>query len=59
VYELADRVDAMLVVEMNIGKLVREVERVVCGRATVASVAKVGGVLPTVDEIHGAIRRAV
>jgi len=55
--ELADRVDAMLVVEMNIGKLVREVERVVCGRARVASVAKVGGVLPTMDEIHGAIRR--
>jgi 2-oxoglutarate ferredoxin oxidoreductase subunit alpha len=58
VSDLADDVDAILVVEMNVGKLVREVERVVCGRADVASVAKIGGVLPTVDEIHQAIRRA-
>ncbi len=58
VSELAERVDAFLVVEMNVGKLVREVERVVCGRARVLSVAKVGGVLPKVDEIHAGIRRA-
>jgi 2-oxoglutarate ferredoxin oxidoreductase subunit alpha len=58
VSDLADDVDAILVVEMNVGKLVREVERVVCGRADVASVAKIGGVLPTVDEIHQALRRA-
>ncbi len=38
-------------------KLVREVERIVCGRAEVVSVAKIGGVLPSVDEIYQAIRR--
>jgi len=58
VSDLADSVDAILVVEMNVGKLVREVERIVCGRAEVVSVAKIGGVLPSVDEIHEAIRRA-
>jgi 2-oxoglutarate ferredoxin oxidoreductase subunit alpha len=58
VSDLADSVDAILVVEMNVGKLVREVERIVCDRAEVVSVAKIGGVLPSVDEIHKAIRRA-
>ena len=57
VSELADEVDAFLVVEMNVGKMVREVERVACDRADVHSVAKIGGVLPSVQEIHDAIRR--
>jgi hypothetical protein len=39
-----------------VGKLVREVERIVCGRAEVVSIAKIGGVLPSVDEICQAIR---
>jgi len=56
VSDLAENVDAILVVEMNVGKLVREVERIVCGRAQVVSVAKIGGVLPSVDEIYQAIR---
>lgn len=58
VSELAERVDAFIVVEMNAGKMVREVERSVCGRADVISLAKIGGVLYSVDEIHQAIRRA-
>jgi len=58
VSELADGVDALLVVEMNAGKMVREVERVACGRAEVVSIAKIGGVLPTVEEIRKAIREA-
>ena len=57
VSDLADIVDAILVVEMNVGKLVREVERIVCGRAQVVSIAKIGGVLPSVDEIYQEIRR--
>ena len=56
--DLADKVETMLVVEMNVGKVVKEVERVVCNRARVVSVPKIGGVLPTVEEIHKAIRRA-
>ena len=56
VSRLADEVDAILVVEMNVGKMVREVERVVCGRARVVSLHRVGGVIPTLDEVYNAIR---
>jgi 2-oxoglutarate ferredoxin oxidoreductase subunit alpha len=58
VSKLAEDVDAFIVVEMNVGKMVKEVERVVCGRADVLSVTKIGGVLPSVDEVYRAIRRA-
>jgi len=58
VSDLAETVEALLVVEMNVGKMVSEVERVACGRARVVSIPKIGGVLPSVDEIHKAIRRA-
>lgn len=54
---LADSVDAILVVEMNAGKLVKEVERVVCGKAKVTSLAKVGGVLPLGREVLEEVRR--
>jgi 2-oxoglutarate/2-oxoacid ferredoxin oxidoreductase subunit alpha len=58
VRELADQVDTIIVVEMNVGKLVKEVERVVCGKAKVVSLSKVGGQLPLSREILEAIRRA-
>ena len=54
---LADSVDTILVVEMNVGKLVKEIERVVCGKARVASLAKVGGVLPLGREVLEEVRR--
>jgi hypothetical protein len=38
--------------------MVKEVERVVCGRADVLSVSRIGGVLPSMDEVYRAIRRA-
>jgi len=40
-----------------VGKLVKEVERVVCGKARVASLAKVGGVLPLGREVLEEVRR--
>ncbi|MCB2172668.1 2-oxoacid:acceptor oxidoreductase subunit alpha, partial [archaeon] len=57
VRELADKVDTIIVVEMNVGKLVKEVERVVCGRAKVVSLGKVGGQLPLAREVYETIRR--
>ncbi len=54
---ISEEVRAILVVEMNIGKMVREVERAARGRAQVVSLPKVGGVLHTSDEILEAIRR--
>jgi len=56
VKDLASKVDSILVVEMNVGKLVKEVERVVCGEAKVSSLAKIGGVLPLANEINDSIR---
>ena len=58
VSELAGEAETIIVVEMNVGKMVREVERVSCGRANVVSVPKIGGVLPTVAEVLDAVRRA-
>jgi 2-oxoglutarate ferredoxin oxidoreductase subunit alpha len=57
VKELAENVDSILVVEMNAGKLVMDIERVTCGSAKVLSLAKIGGVLPLANEVYESIRR--
>jgi 2-oxoglutarate ferredoxin oxidoreductase subunit alpha len=57
VSELADQVDAIIVVEMNFGKLVKEAQRVVCGKTKTVSLGKVGGQLPLAREVLEAIRR--
>ncbi len=57
VKKLADQVDAIIVVEMNTGKLVKEVQRVVEGKTKVVSLSKVGGELPRTREVAEAIRR--
>ena len=56
--ELSERVKAIVVPEMNMGKVVREVERASKGRCKVLSVPKVGGVLHSPDEILSAIKLA-
>ena len=56
VKDIADKVDSIVVVEMNFGKMVKEVQRVVCDRAKVISLTKVGGQVPTASEIFKAIR---
>jgi 2-oxoglutarate ferredoxin oxidoreductase subunit alpha len=54
---LANKVDAILVVEMNAGKLVREVQRVACGETKIASLTRLGGVTPTQGDIAQELRR--
>lgn len=49
VKRLADRVDKILVPEMNLGQISREVERFTC--KPVIPVSKIGGVVHTVEEI--------
>jgi len=56
--DLSERVKAIVVPEMNMGKIVREVERASKGRCEVISVPKVGGVLHNPDEILSAIKLA-
>jgi 2-oxoglutarate ferredoxin oxidoreductase subunit alpha len=55
--DLAGKVDAILVVEMNAGKLVREVQRVACGNTKIASLNRLGGVTPTQGDIAQELRR--
>ena len=56
---LVDRVDALLVVEMNTGQMVEDVHRIVQGRVPVRFYGRTGGVLPMPEEIVDAIREAV
>ncbi|MGD2153692.1 MAG: hypothetical protein PVG79_10540, partial [Gemmatimonadales bacterium] len=53
VKRLAERVETILVPEMNLGQIAREVERFTSG--PVVPVSKIGGVAHTVDEILEAI----
>jgi 2-oxoglutarate ferredoxin oxidoreductase subunit alpha len=55
--DLASKVDAILVVEMNAGKLVREVQRVACGQTKIVSLTRLGGVTPTQGDIMQELRR--
>jgi 2-oxoglutarate ferredoxin oxidoreductase subunit alpha len=55
IYKLAEQVDLIVVPEMNVGKIAREVERAVRGRADVKSLPKLGGSLHTPKEILAGI----
>ncbi len=48
---LAERVDTLLVVEMNMGQMVEDVRRVVGERAQVRFFGRTGGVMPMPEEI--------
>lgn len=54
---LAEQVEAVLVVEMNTGQMLEDVERMVGGRAPVSFFGRTGGVMPMPEEILSAIRR--
>jgi 2-oxoglutarate ferredoxin oxidoreductase subunit alpha len=54
--QLCRRAKRIVVPEMNIGKMVREVERIVGGRAEVMSLPKLGGEMHTPSEIFAAIK---
>ncbi|MBS3947507.1 MAG: 3-methyl-2-oxobutanoate dehydrogenase subunit VorB [Dethiobacter sp.] len=54
---LAERVEAVLVVEMNTGQMLEDVERIVAGRAPVSFFGRTGGVMPMPEEILSVIRR--
>jgi len=56
--ELSSKVKSIVVPEMNMGKIVREVERASKGHCKVFSVPKVGGVLHNPDEILSAVKLA-
>lgn len=49
--DLASRVDRMLVVEMNEGQMLEDVRRIVAGRAEVRFYGRLGGMVPTPEEL--------
>lgn len=57
--ELAERVDAFVVPEINLGQMVREVERAAAGRAVTVGVPHAGGGVHDPAAIADAIVRAV
>jgi len=57
VTEFAENLDLVLVPEMNLGQISREIQRFV--DCQVVSIPKIGGVPHTVDELHQAIREAL
>ena len=55
--DLSESVATTLVVEMNAGKLVREVQRIACGKTRIESLTRLGGVVPTLNDIYTELRR--
>ena len=54
--ELATGLKGVLVVEMNMGQMVEDVEAAVCGKAPVSFFGHAGGIAPSVKEIEEQIR---
>ena len=57
--EIADRVKKFLVVEMSAGQMVEDVRLAVCGKAKVDFYGRMGGGIPTEDEILRQIEQVV
>ncbi|MDZ7374734.1 MAG: 3-methyl-2-oxobutanoate dehydrogenase subunit VorB [candidate division KSB1 bacterium] len=59
IQELAERVSAFMVVELSNGQMVDDVRLAVNGRVPVWFYNRMGGVVPSVDEIFEALRRHI
>lgn len=57
--ELSQRVQGFLVVEMNTGQMLNDVQLAVRGRAPVEFYGRPGGVIPFADEVLSEIRRMI
>jgi 2-oxoglutarate/2-oxoacid ferredoxin oxidoreductase subunit alpha len=57
VRELAGRVRGMLVAEMNAGQMVEDVRLAVEGRVPVQFHGRMGGIIPSPDEVVAALER--
>ncbi|MFA5622189.1 MAG: 3-methyl-2-oxobutanoate dehydrogenase subunit VorB [Thermovirgaceae bacterium] len=54
--ELASGIKHVLVVEMNMGQMVEDVEAALCGKAPVSFFGRAGGIAPSVKEIEEQLR---
>jgi len=57
--DIAERVDKVLVVEMSLGQMIEDVKLGVCGRANVYFYGRVGGMVPSYEEIIDEIEKLV
>lgn len=57
--KISERVDNILVVEMSLGQMVEDVKLGVCGKAKVHFYGRVGGMVPTYDEIATEVEKIV
>ena len=57
--QLADRVKGMLTVELNAGQMVEDVRLAVCGKVPVEHYGRMGGMLPTPDEVLEALKTQI
>ncbi|UCG45638.1 MAG: 3-methyl-2-oxobutanoate dehydrogenase subunit VorB [Candidatus Bathyarchaeota archaeon] len=57
--KLAESVDRMLVVEMNLGQMVEDVKLGACGKADVLFYGRVGGMVPSYDEIVAEVEKTI
>ncbi len=57
--KLAEKAKHVLVVEMNMGQMVEDVQAAVCGKAPVAFFGHAGGIAPSVREIEDQIRAII
>jgi len=55
--KISERVDNILVVEMSLGQMVEDVKLGVCGKAKVHFYGRVGGMVPTYDEIAAEVEK--
>jgi 2-oxoglutarate ferredoxin oxidoreductase subunit alpha len=51
IYKLTDHVKGILTVEMNMGQMVEDVRLAVCGKIPVEHYGRVGGIIPTPEEV--------
>ncbi len=56
---LADRVRGVLVVEMNAGQMIEDVRLALEGRVPVRFYGRTGGIIPSPDEVLGALTKMV
>lgn len=57
--QLADQVKGMLTVELNAGQMVEDVRLAVCGKVPVEHYGRMGGMLPTPDEVLDALKSKI
>ena len=57
--KVAEKVDELLVVEMNLGQMIEDVKLGVCGKAEVHFYGRVGGMIPSYDEIVAEVEKIV